>query len=285
MDVVMWGREAIGGPFALIDHNGQRRTDADFRDKLLLIYFGFTACSDACPTDLQAIAGAVDKLGPMGEAVQPLFITINPELDTPEQLKSYVALFHPRMIGLTGDRKQIREVTRAYKVYFARTTPTIRTDPSFDHSSVVYLVDIDGSYIGFFPPGTPADRMVEVLRPRLAAPTHRRPSRMSLQNLRLRIRVMTAIFAFEIGRPVPISTSARLVSTAERPRVRGTGLMERWLTLAHFSVSSPTNLPKSAGEPTSTVPPPSARRLLGSGSERTALISLLSLSMISAGVA
>jgi len=173
MDVVMWGREPIGGPFTLIDHNGQRRTDADFRDKLLLIYFGFTACSDACPTDLQAIAGAVDKLGPMGEAVQPLFITINPELDTPEQLKSYVALFHPRMIGLTGDRRQIREVTRAYKVYFARTTPTIRTDPSFDHSSVVYLVDIDGSYIGFFPPGTPADRMVEVLRPRLGALTQR----------------------------------------------------------------------------------------------------------------
>ena len=167
----MWEREPIGGHFALIDHNGQRRTDADFRDKLLLIYFGFTACSDACPTDLQAIAGAVDKLGPMGEAVQPLFITINPELDTPEHLKSYVALFHPRMIGLTGDRRQIREVTRAYKVYFARTTPTIRTDPSFDHSSVVYLVDIDGSYIGFFPPGTPADRMVEVLRPRLGALT------------------------------------------------------------------------------------------------------------------
>jgi cytochrome oxidase Cu insertion factor (SCO1/SenC/PrrC family) len=134
MDVVMWGREPIGGPFTLIDHNGQRRTDADFRDKLLLIYFGFTACSDACPTDLQAIAGAVDKLGPMGEAVQPLFITINPELDTPEQLKSYVALFHRRMIGLTGDRRQIREVTRAYKVYFARTMPAIRTDPAYDQS-------------------------------------------------------------------------------------------------------------------------------------------------------
>jgi len=169
MDVIMWGKEPIGGPFELIDHNGQRRTDADFRDKLLLIYFGFTACSDVCPTDLQAIASAVDKLGRTGEAVQPLFITINPELDTPEQLKSYVALFHPRMIGLTGDRRQIHEVTRAYKVYFARTTPAVRSDPSVDHTSVVYLVDTDGRYVGFFPPGTPADRMVEVLRPRLAA--------------------------------------------------------------------------------------------------------------------
>jgi cytochrome oxidase Cu insertion factor (SCO1/SenC/PrrC family) len=171
MDVVMWGREPIGGSFTLIDHNGQRRTDADFRGKLLLIYFGFTACSDACPTDLQAIAGAVDKLGPMGEAVQPLFITVNPELDTPEQLKGYVALFHPRMIGLTGDRRQICEVTRAYKVFFAKTTPAIRTDPNFDHGSVVYLVGTDGRYVGFFPPGTSADRMLEFLRPKLAALT------------------------------------------------------------------------------------------------------------------
>ena len=83
----MWGREPIGGPFTLVDHNGNRRTDADFRGKLLLIYFGFTSCSDVCPTDLQSIAGAVDKLGPLGEAVQPLFITVNPEFDTPEQLK------------------------------------------------------------------------------------------------------------------------------------------------------------------------------------------------------
>jgi cytochrome oxidase Cu insertion factor (SCO1/SenC/PrrC family) len=167
MDIVMWGREPIGGPFTLIDHNGHRRTDADFRGKLLLIYFGFTSCSDICPIDLQAIAGAVDKLGPMGEAVQPLFITVNPELDTPEQLKSYVALFHPRMIGLTGDRRQIRDVARAYKVYFAKTAPAVRNDPNFDHGALVYMVDDSGQYVGYFPPGTPADRMVEVLRPQL----------------------------------------------------------------------------------------------------------------------
>jgi cytochrome oxidase Cu insertion factor (SCO1/SenC/PrrC family) len=169
MDILMWAREPVGGPFALIDHTGSPRTDRDFRGKLLLIYFGFTSCADACPTDLQNVAGAVDQLGPMGEAVQPLFITVSPELDTPEQLKSYVALFHPRMIGLTGNRRQIRDVTTAYKVYVAKTVPAIRTDPYFDHSSVVYLVGTDGRYIGFFPPGTPADRMVAVLRPQLAA--------------------------------------------------------------------------------------------------------------------
>jgi cytochrome oxidase Cu insertion factor (SCO1/SenC/PrrC family) len=169
MDVMMWGREPIGGPFTLVDHNGQRRTDADFRGKLLLVYFGFTSCADACPTDLQAIASAVDTLGPMGEAVQPLFITINPELDTPEQLKSYVALFHPRMVGLTGNQTQIRDIASVYKVYFAKTNPGIRTDPNVDHSSVVYVVGTDGKYIGFFPPGTPADRIVAVLRPQLVA--------------------------------------------------------------------------------------------------------------------
>jgi cytochrome oxidase Cu insertion factor (SCO1/SenC/PrrC family) len=79
MDIVMWDREPIGGPFALIDHTGKTRTDADFRGKLLLIYFGFTYCSDACPTDLQAMASTVYKLGRLGETVQPLFISIDAE--------------------------------------------------------------------------------------------------------------------------------------------------------------------------------------------------------------
>ena len=79
MEALMWGREPVGGPFALIDHNGQPRTDADYRGKLLLIYFGFTFCSDVCPTELQAMASAIDQLGPAGDAIQPLFITVDPE--------------------------------------------------------------------------------------------------------------------------------------------------------------------------------------------------------------
>ena len=107
MDVLMWNREPVGGPFALIDHTGRPRADTDFRGQLLLIYFGFTFCSDICPIDLQSMAGAVDQLGPAGDAVQPLFITVDPEKDTPEQLRGYVALFHPRLIGLTGDPSAI----------------------------------------------------------------------------------------------------------------------------------------------------------------------------------
>jgi protein SCO1 len=168
MDAVMWGREPVGGPFVLIDHTGKPRTDADFRGKLVLIYFGFTACSEVCPTDLQAIATALDRLGPAAEAVQPLFITVDPEKDTPEQLKAYVGLFHPRLIGLTGEPAQVRNVARAYKVYFAKTEPAKRTDPNVDHSGLTYLVDAGGRYIGFFPPGTSADLMVMAIRPQLA---------------------------------------------------------------------------------------------------------------------
>lgn len=167
MDVVMWGREPIGGPFRLVDHNGVTRTDAEFRGKLLLIYFGFTYCSDSCPTDLQTIATAIDRLQPASERVQPLFVTINPVVDTPEQLKGYVGLFHPRLIGLTGSVREIANVTGAYKVYAAKTQPSRRTDPGFDHSGIVYLVGADGKYLGFFPPGTPAERMIAVLKPHL----------------------------------------------------------------------------------------------------------------------
>ena len=91
----MWNRGPIGGPFALIDHTGKPRTDKDFRGKLLLIYFGYSYCPDVCPTDLQQIGLAVDRLGADGEAVQPLFITLDPERDTAAHLADYVPLFHP----------------------------------------------------------------------------------------------------------------------------------------------------------------------------------------------
>src|SRR6516225_5696140 len=134
MEALMWNREPVGGPFALVNHNGQRRTDADFRGKLLLIYFGFTFCSEVCPTELQAKALAIDRLGPAAEAVQPLFITVDPEKDTPEQFKSYVALFHPRLVGLTGDPRSIKQVALAYKVYYAKTDPTRSNGTEIDHT-------------------------------------------------------------------------------------------------------------------------------------------------------
>jgi protein SCO1/2 len=121
------------------------------------------------------MATTVDKLGAAGEQVQPLFITVDPEKDTPAQLKSYVALFHPRLIGLTGSANEIRRVAGAYKVYYAKTAPEKRDSTEVDHTGFVFLVGKNGEYLGFLPPGTPADRMIEAVRPYVAALSRSQP--------------------------------------------------------------------------------------------------------------
>ena len=166
MDAVMWNREPIGGPFALIDQTGTPRSEQDFKGKLLLVYFGFTYCPDICPTDLQAISLAVDQLGEAGNNVQPLFITVDPERDTAAHLADYVPMFHPRLIGLTGDAAAIRKAADAYKVYYARVPNETGTDYTVDHTAFVYLMDADGKYLGFFPPGTTPERIAEAIRKR-----------------------------------------------------------------------------------------------------------------------
>ena len=163
MDAVMWNREPIGGPFALIDHNSEPRTDKDFGGKLMLVYFGFTYCPDVCPTDLQNIGLALDMLGEAGERIQPLFITVDPARDTPEHLKDYVPMFHPRLIGLTGDAAAIHSAAAAYRAYYAQV-PLKDDDYTVDHSSFIYLMGADGEYLGFFPPGAPPEQIVQTLR-------------------------------------------------------------------------------------------------------------------------
>jgi protein SCO1/2 len=157
----------------LVDHTGQRRSDGDFRGKLMLIYFGYSYCPDVCPTDLQQMGLAIDTLGADGNAVQPLFITLDPERDTVAHLAEYVPLFHRRLIGLTGSAEEIAKVARDYKVYYAKYPPG-RSDYVIDHSSFIYLVDQAGKYIGFFPPGTSAERMAAALK--LHLPTAKKPS-------------------------------------------------------------------------------------------------------------
>jgi cytochrome oxidase Cu insertion factor (SCO1/SenC/PrrC family) len=161
------GREPIGGPFDLLDHGGQRRTDADFRGKFVLLYFGYTHCPDVCPTELQSLSLALDLLGPAGDSVQPLFITIDPERDTPSHLADYVTAFHPRLVALTGPGPAVRKVALAYKVYFARNSAAHRGDYALDHTGFIYLVGKDGRYLGFLPPGSSPEQIVEVVRPRL----------------------------------------------------------------------------------------------------------------------
>src|SRR5579871_3378407 len=124
MDDLMWARGPIGGAFALTDHDGKRRTDAEFRGKLLVIYFGYTNCPDICPADLTAISLALDRLGAAAEAVQPIFITLDPERDTAAHLAEYVRAFHPRLLALTGTPEEIRNVATAYKAWYAKAGNT-----------------------------------------------------------------------------------------------------------------------------------------------------------------
>jgi protein SCO1 len=169
MDALMWGQEPIGGPSELIDHTGARRTDADYHGKLLLVYFGYTYCPDVCPTDLQAMASALDLLGDAARSVQPLFITIDPERDTPSHLASYVPLFHPRLVGLTGEADAIRRAARAYKVYYAKLVLPDSPQYAMDHSAFIYLVNANGEYLGFFPPGTSPERIASIIQPHLSS--------------------------------------------------------------------------------------------------------------------
>ena len=172
MDILMWGREPVGGPFALIDQAGQPRTDEDFRGRLMLVYFGFTYCPDICPADLQNIGLALDRLGDAGARVQPLFITVDPERDTPQHLAEYLPMFHPRLVGLTGDPAAIRRAAEAYKVYYAKVPNQKGDDYTLDHTAFIYLMGADGGYLGFFPPGTSAERIAETVRRQLAAQSH-----------------------------------------------------------------------------------------------------------------
>ncbi len=142
----------IGGPFTLTDHNGKRVSDTDFRDRYMLIFFGYTFCPDVCPLELQTVGRAVDILGPKGRKITPLFVTVDPERDTPARLKDYVAAFHPRMVGLTGSPADIAGIAKAYKVYYGKPpgTKSHSHDYLMAHSSFIYLIGPGGTLRALF---------------------------------------------------------------------------------------------------------------------------------------
>lgn len=166
MDDLMYGRGPIGGPFTLTDQNGRRRSDTEFRGRLMIVYFGYTWCPDVCPTDLMAITQALERLGSAADGVQPIFISIDPERDT-SVLADYVAAFHRKLIGLTGSPEEIQRVADAYKTFYVKV-PDERGGYSIDHTGVIYLMGRSGEYLGFMPPQTSPDRLADVLRKNLA---------------------------------------------------------------------------------------------------------------------
>jgi protein SCO1 len=151
-------RALIGGPFSLIDQNGKTVTDAMFRGRYMLVYFGFTYCPDVCPLDLQRNAAAMDLLSQRephkATAVQPIFISLDPERDTPAALRDYVELFHPRLIGLTGSSAQVDSAKKAYRVYAAKREEPGVAEYLVDHTSITYLMGPDGGYIAHFASST-----------------------------------------------------------------------------------------------------------------------------------
>ncbi len=155
----------IGGRFNLVDIDSRPRTDADFRGKLMLVEFGYTFCPDVCPLGLQLFADVLDQLGPAADDVQPIFITLDPERDTPEVLRSYVNHFSPRIVALTGSREAVDAATKAYRVYY-KLGADRAANPNYlvDHSAILYVMGRDGKYLAHFTHETPPDRVVALLR-------------------------------------------------------------------------------------------------------------------------
>jgi len=152
---------SIGGAFTLTASDGSAVTDQTYRGKWLLIYFGYTYCPDACPTALNEISTAMTKLGASGAKVQPLFITVDPERDTPKVMADYVQAFDGHIVGLTGTTAQIAAVAKEYRVYFERR----KTDDGYlmDHTSLIYVIDPRGRFVRLFPGDMKGDRIAQYL--------------------------------------------------------------------------------------------------------------------------
>jgi protein SCO1/2 len=140
MSELMSGKAAVGGPFTLADPAGASRSLAEFRGKIVLLYFGYAGCPDVCPTDLARIAEALRSLGAGEGSVQALFITLDPERDTPQVLREYAAAFHPQLIALRGGEAETRRIATSYKVYYEKV-PQPGGGYLIDHAAFTFLLD------------------------------------------------------------------------------------------------------------------------------------------------
>ena len=159
----------IGGPFTLSTTDGTTVTDQTYRGRWLLVYFGYTFCPNSCPTTLLEVARALEKLGLDAVQVQPLFITVDPQRDTPKVMQQYTQSFDPRIVGLTGTPPQIAAAAREYGAYYVRYgTGPGADDYVMDHSTYLYVIDPRGKFVRAFETGTSGDRIADALRELMA---------------------------------------------------------------------------------------------------------------------
>lgn len=154
---------SFGKDFTLTDHNGQRRTLADFKGKVVTLFFGFTHCPDVCPTTLGEMALVMKELGKDADRLQVLFVTVDPERDTAEVLKRYVPAFHPSFLGLTGSAEDIARTAKEFKIFYQKQ-PLPNGGYSMDHSAGTYILDGEGRLRLFAQYGIGAPAMLSDIR-------------------------------------------------------------------------------------------------------------------------
>ena len=155
--------QAIGGDFTLTDHNGAPFSLSDERGKVVLMFFGYTSCPDVCPTTLMMVKQVIDRLGDRARDLTPLFISVDPQRDTPSRLKAYVSYFDPSIIAATGTQDQLHALTRSYGTFYRYTGDIASNDYAVDHGANLYVIDRHGELARIIPFGTPVDTIASIV--------------------------------------------------------------------------------------------------------------------------
>lgn len=155
----------VGAPdrpgFALVNHHGRQVNEQDFRGRYLLVYFGFTSCKVVCPRALTKLSFVLDRLGPLAAHIVPLYVTVDPDRDTPEAMRTYLEAGYPRFLGLTGPQSAIDAAKSAFRIFAQRKeNPANPEDYQIAHTAIAYLIGPDGNYLAHFPDATDADIII-----------------------------------------------------------------------------------------------------------------------------
>lgn len=157
-------RPSVGGSFRLTDHHGREVTEASYHGRFVLLFFGFTHCRVVCPRALAKLSGVLDALGQSADRIQPLYITVDPERDTPDVMRAFLQTY-PRFTGLTGSREQIDEVKRSFRVFAERAVdPDDKDGYAVPHTAITYLLDANGNFVTHFTDALPPEEFGARLR-------------------------------------------------------------------------------------------------------------------------